>query len=304
VRVLLTGASGFVGKATLAALLDRGVEVTAVARTSPDVPGTYRFAACDLLDGSQALDDIFSPKIDVALHLAWCVEHGAFWTSPANLDWVGATLRLARAAERHGVPRVVVAGTCYEYAWPRDGNCAEDTLLSPTTLYAIAKDATRRACEAFFAPRGIGFAWARIFFLYGPGEHPDRLVPSIARRLVRGEPAPSSRGLAVRDFLDVRDAGRALAALAASSAQGAFNVASGQAISIAEVVRRLGELAGRPDLVQIGGLADRPDEPPRIVADVRRLPVTLDSWPTIPLDQGLREALSYWQHRAKNAGMT
>jgi nucleoside-diphosphate-sugar epimerase len=295
----LTGASGFVGKATLAALLERGCEVTAVARTPPDVAGTYRFAACDLLDGSRTLDDLFSPKIDVVVHLAWCVEHGKFWTSPANLDWVGATLRLARAAERHGVARVVAAGTCYEYAWPQDGNCTDGTLLSPTTLYAVAKDATRRACEAFFAARRIDFAWARIFFLYGPGEQQDRLVPSIARRLVRGEIAPSSRGLAVRDFLDVRDAGRALAALAASSARGAFNVASGQAISIADVVRRLGELAGRPDLVQIGGLADRADEPPRIVADVQRLPIALEAWPTISLDQGLTDALGYWRERAK-----
>ena len=299
-RVLLTGASGFVGKATLAALLDRGYDVTTVARTLPDIAGPYRFAACDLLDASLALDDLFSPRIDVVVHLAWCVEHGTFWTSPANLDWVGATLRLARAAERHGVARVVATGTCYEYAWPRDGNCTEGTLLSPTTLYATAKDATRRACEAFFATRGISFAWARIFFLYGPGEQPDRLVPSIARRLARGEPAPSSRGLAVRDFLDVRDAGRALAALAASSAQGAFNVASGQAISIADIVRRLGELAGRPDLVRVGALADRPDEPPRIVADVQRLPIPLDAWPTISLDQGLSEALSYWLQRAKD----
>jgi nucleoside-diphosphate-sugar epimerase len=307
-RVLLTGASGFVGRAALVALQQRGAEVIAVSRTRPEVADTkfewpkFAWQSVDLLDHAATANIVTATRPDAILHLAWTVEHGKFWTTPSNLDWVAATLNLARAAATAGVARFIGTGTCYEYDWPATSNCKErHTPLKPALLYGTSKDATRRILEEFGQAHGLSVAWARLFFLYGPGEGAGRLVPSVASALAAGQPAKCSSGTGLRDFMDVRDVGAGLAALALSNVTGPVNVASGQAISIADIARTLGRLAGRPELVHIGALPDRPGEPPRIVADITRLRDDVGFVPSLSLDQGLAEALDYWKHLLRGA---
>ena len=293
-RVLVTGASGFVGRPAVQALLSAGAEVHAVARRA--VPTDCVWHVGDLLDPKFAHRLAREVKPDAVLHLAWCVEHGRFWTDPANADWVAASLVLAREAAEAGCGRFVGTGTCFEYNWPNDGDCDERTTpLAGHTLYDISKSSCRSVLEAHLGEQGVGFAWARLFFPYGAGEDPRRLVSSVARSLARGEPAECSRGLAVRDFIEVRDAGAALSAIALSSVTGGINVASGQGTRIAEVAMMLGELAGRPELICLGALPDRVDDPPRIVADVARLTDEVGFQPRVDLHSGLRDALAFWR---------
>ena len=111
----------------------------------------------------------------------------------------------------------------------------------------------------------------------------------------------SARGLAIRDFIDVRDAGAALSALALSHVSGPVNIGTGEGITVAELALKLGELSGRPDLVRLGALPDRAGEPPRIVADVEKLreEVGFDGFRT--LESGLTDALSFWKSDGKTA---
>jgi nucleoside-diphosphate-sugar epimerase len=146
----------------------------------------------------------------------------------------------------------------------------------------------------FLGQAGLSFAWARMFFLYGPDEAPNRLVASIARALVRGEPALSSSGRAIRDFMDTRDAGAALAALALAGTAGDVNIATGEAHSVREIATLLGDIAGRPDLIQFGALPDR-EEPPYIVGSNKRLRHEVGFDPAFTLEQGLRDALTFWR---------
>jgi nucleoside-diphosphate-sugar epimerase len=303
-RILLTGASGFVGQAVLHALLQRRVDVVALSRTRPTIAAkhsnAFEWHSVDLMDHATTTKIVASSRANTIVHLAWTVEHGAFWTAPANLDWVAATLHLARSAVQSGIHRFVGVGTCYEYDWPATDNCNEqNTALKPAQLYGISKDATRRILEEFSTMHGLSMAWARLFFLYGPGEGAGRLVPSVASALAAGQPANCSSGTGLRDFMDVRDVGDGLAALALSDVNGPVNVASGDAISIADVARRLGRLADRPELVHIGALPDRHGEPPRIVADVTRLRNEVAFTPSRTIDQGLADALDYWKHIAR-----
>ncbi|MCE9650278.1 MAG: NAD(P)-dependent oxidoreductase [Parvibaculum sp.] len=294
-RILLTGASGFIGRHALAALLAAGHEVHAVSRAHPSVEGDYAWHGVDLLAPGQAAAIAGSVKPECVLHLAWCVEHGRFWTDPANAAWREATLALAGSAADAGARRFVGTGTCYEYDWPANANCDERaTPVAAHTPYDTSKDECRRALDALARESGLSFAWARLFFLYGADEAPGRLVASVARAIARGEPAACSSGLVVRDFMDVRDAGAALAALALSDVEGPVNVASGEALSIAELVTRLVALAGRPDLIRLGALPDRAGEPPRIVAEVARLRDEVKFRPALSLDAGLRDALAFW----------
>jgi nucleoside-diphosphate-sugar epimerase len=291
VRVLVTGASGFVGTAAVTALRAAGADVVATSRRRPEVDGPVDWRPVDLLDTAATQQLVLDVRPDTVLHLAWTVEHGMFWTTSDNLNWVAASLQLARAAADHGVRRFIGTGTCYEYAWPPNAPCNEHaTPVVPSLLYGISKDATRRVVEAFCQTRGIDFAWARLFFLYGQGEGAGRLVPSISRSLAARQPARCSSGRAIRDFMDVRDVGAALAALALSNVTGPINVASGQAVAVSKVAQLLGTIAGRPDLIHLGSLPDRADEPPVIVADVDRLFNEVGFKPIRSLDEGLKDA--------------
>jgi nucleoside-diphosphate-sugar epimerase len=297
-RVLVTGASGFIGRQVLPVLRAAGANVHAVSRRPVPDQSDCRWHEADLLQPGAPRALIREVRPSVVLHLAWCVEHGRFWTDPTNLDFISATFALARASAESGVVRFVATGTCYEYDWPADGNCDEtSTALAGHSLYDISKDACRRALTRFFELHSIPFAWARLFFLYGPHETASRLVASLARALTNGEPALCSPGLAIRDFIDVRDAGKALAAVTLSSAVGPVNIATGQAVRVADLATTLGKLAGRPELVRLGALPDRAGEPPRIVANVSRLRDEVSFQPARTLEAGLGDALSFWSEQ-------
>ncbi|MDP2709980.1 MAG: NAD(P)-dependent oxidoreductase [Solirubrobacteraceae bacterium] len=300
-RVLVTGASGLVGRPTLNALVERGYEVHAVARRSApaDVPDGVAWHIVDLLDAGARRALIGSLRASHLLHLAWHAEPGAFWTARENAPWVAATIGLVDEFATAGGARATLAGTCAEYDWSASQPLAEDAPLAPATYYGICKDATRRVVKALAAVGGISLSWGRIFFLYGPREDPRRLVASVARALAAGERAPTSAGMQRRDFLHVDDVAGAFVALLASDVAGAVNIASGTPVTVRSIVEQLAECAGRRDLLDVGALASRPDDPDEITADVRRLRDEVGFAPAFALPEGLAQTLRWWRDQPR-----
>ena len=234
------------------------------------------------------------------LHLAWYTAPRLFWTSRENYRWTAATLDLAEAFAEGGGHRMVGAGTCAEYGW-HHGFCSEAvTPLEPATPYGIAKNAVRGLLESWSREAGVSVAWGRIFFVYGPGEHADRLVASVVRSLLRGEPARCSDGSQVRDFLHVHDVADAFVTLVAGQYAGAVNIASGNPVQVRAVAQRIAEEIGRPDLLDFGTLPSR-QAPPLLFADTRRLRDTLQWSPHFDLDSGLRDAVA-WHRGSPSPG--
>jgi nucleoside-diphosphate-sugar epimerase len=230
------------------------------------------------------------------LHLAWYAEHGAFWTSLQNLEWVSASLRLLQAFGESGGGRAVIAGTCAEYEWGIERRFVEgQTAMVPRTLYGAAKHGLGLVADAYARQEGLSLAWGRIFFTFGPGEAPGRLVPSVARALLRGEEAPVTHGEQIRDFLAVDELAAAFAALLESPVEGPVNVASGDPIKLRQLVAMIGEAAGRPDLIRYGAITPRPGEPAEIVADVHRLHDEVGWSPRKGLAESIARTVGWWR---------
>jgi nucleoside-diphosphate-sugar epimerase len=294
--VLLTGAAGLIGRHALDGLAGRGFEVHAVSRGGAGDPvATWHDA--DLRDGAAAGALVEAVRPTHLLHLAWETTHGAFWTSPENMRWLAGSAELLRAFGAAGGRRAVVAGTCAEYLW--DGRpCSETrTPLQPATLYGACKHALHVAAGAYAAQAGFGLAWGRVFLLYGPGEPSSRLVPAVAGAMLRGEEAACSHGRQVRDLLHAADVGDAFAALLDSAVEGPVNVASGEPVTIAEVVEAIGRITGRPDLLRLGALPAPPGDPAVLVADVARLRDEVGWRPRLGLEEGLRRTIESLHER-------
>jgi nucleoside-diphosphate-sugar epimerase len=289
---MLTGATGFVGRHTLAALLEAGHEVHAVARSrGPEASGAIWHEA-DLLAGSEVVAEV---EPEIVVHLAWYAEHGKFWSSPENVRWVEASLALLRAFAAVGGRRAVLAGTCAEYEWSREVY-PEDAIKRPATLYGAAKHGLHTIASAYAEQVGLSLAWGRLFFLYGPHEAPERFVPSLVRDLLAGKAAPMTAGTQRRDFLHVADAGAAFAALAESEVIGPVNVASGRAVVLRELAQQVAQRIGHGEL-QVGARPMPEGEPPALVADVARLRDEVRWRPKIGLEDGLDSVIAWWRAR-------
>ena len=238
-KVLLTGASGFIGRHVLEILHQQGVQTVMVGRNRAPHSAFADFICADLLAGPDFSALVRSAGASHLLHLAWYAEHGKYWDSPLNLRWVDASCRLVEAFCGAGGQHVVVAGTCAEYDWG-SAWCREDhTSLAPTTLYGCAKDATRRLVMAVCAQHGLPCAWARVFLPFGPGESAQRLIPSLIGVFRGLRQAFGVNASAYRDFLHVTDVAQGFVSLLQAHADGAYNLSSGHPVRLAEVVREL-----------------------------------------------------------------
>lgn len=258
-RVLLTGATGLIGRQVVAPLEAAGVTVVAASRARGD----------DLLADPAAV--VARAGADHLVHLAWAGGAKDRWSAAANLDWVGASLRLLGAFAAAGGRRAVMVGSCAEYDWSAGGRLAEDAALRPATLYGAAKTATGIAAIAGAPVLGVSLAWARVFFCYGPGEPEGRLFGDIIRGLAAGRAVDCTDGLQRRDFLHTADVGRALAMLLQSGVEGPVNIGSGRAVAVREVIAEIARRTGGEALVRLGARPRPAGDPALIEADVTRL---------------------------------
>ena len=296
-RVLLTGAGGFIGAQVARALLTRGAEVHAVVRDRSRAPRLDAIASeltiheADLVDPAATARVIAASEPDTCVHGAWYAVPGKYLDAPENLTHVAASTDLAQRLVHAGCKRLVGLGTCFEYDTSLGAMLHESSPTRPRFLYAASKLALHDMLSAYAPLAKLGFAWCRIFYQYGPMEARERLVPHVIDRLLGGQTAETSEGGQVRDFLHVADVGAAIATVALSELEGAVNIGSGVPVTVREVVEAIARLCGAEDRVRFGALPYRPNDPMHVCADVTRL-AGLGFAPRFDLERGLADTIA------------
>ena len=299
-KTLVTGAAGFIGSHVVAALREQGEEPVALVRPGADTRDLagVEVVEADYADEAAARVALRSVAPSAVVHTAWRVAPGSeYLHDPANIDHLRASLRLFPVAAEEGCRRIVGIGTCLEYGDSGTAT-AEDAPLRPTTLYGASKAALFTAADAWAGTIGLSFAWARLYYPFGPREAPHRLVPAVTNALLRGERIATTAGDQRRSFLYVEDVARAIAAIATSDTRGPVNVGAPEAIPIRELLERLARLLRRPDLLDVGALPARPGDPAVLCPDVAKLETVVGWRPRTGLDEGLERTVEWWRSRA------
>lgn len=298
-RILVTGASGFIGRAVVDALRQLEAEVHGTLSPSSELDADgdrgVTYHRVNLLDRTAVADLAARVQPTHLLHLAWNLAPGEL-NAAHHVAWTQASLDLLAAFQAQGGRRAVLAGSCFEYDFAY-GYCTEDvTPEQPSTIYGRAKNGLYRLATAYAEPKGLSVAWARIFFVYGPGEASHRLVPHVIDALSSRQPAVCTHGRQIRDYLHVADVAAAMVALLRSEVQGAVNVGSGIPVTLRDIIHEIADQLDAHDLVQLGGRTPNPDEPPLLVANPLRLRDKVGWTPSFSLAEGIRDTIRARTH--------
>jgi dTDP-6-deoxy-L-talose 4-dehydrogenase (NAD+) len=289
-KILVTGARGFIGRAFCAEALARGSELLCLTRRSggdattnpPAMPHVHG----DL--GSLPWREIERFAPDALLHLAWIATPGQYLDSPLNERLTDQSIELMSGLEARGVTNLVAAGTCIEYAASHQPVSESSSRIAPDAPYAVAKNRLHEWMRQREWSPGVGWSWLRIFHPYGPGEHPDRLATSFAKRFAAGERVVLRTPSSVKDFIYITDLARAICDVLESRLGGAINLGTGRGTSIRKLAETVAEVLAAPkELIQDAD-ESAVDARPFIVADITRLSST--GWrPRVDLPRGVSQ---------------
>lgn len=305
-RILVTGASGFVGSACALVASRAGHEVFAMVRPGSAAVrlegGGVTLVPADLgdIDGVRAA---FVTRPDVVIHAAWRGGvTAADRQSPHQVSYnVAASLTLVETAIASGVRKFIGIGSQAEYG-DLDGRIAETSLLEPTSFYGAAKLAVQVLVRQFCRAAGVDFAWLRLFATYGPGDNAHWLIPSMIERMLDGERPCTTSGRQLADYLHIDDVGAAVLAVAErSEAQGVFNLGSGAPVAVRTIIETTRDFAAPGLELVFGEIPHSANQIWHMEADIDRLKVLSGFVPSIGLVEGLGATVA-WHRARRKAG--
>ncbi|HEY6871439.1 MAG TPA: NAD(P)-dependent oxidoreductase [Geobacteraceae bacterium] len=308
-KVLVTGATGFVGSCLARRLVETGHEVHVFSRQGSDrwrlagLEGRLADHRVDLRDGAAVMAAVAMIRPAAICHLA---THGGFAfqqeTSVILESNFLGTVNLLRACEKVGFDSFINTGSSSEYG-VKGAPMREGDLLEPVGDYGVSKAAATLFCRSEALQKGLPVVTLRLFSPYGPWDDPKRFIPYAIKSLLRGEPPQLSNPASVRDYVYIDDVLDLYLKLIGEPRCGGevFNAASGRQSSIGEVFSLLAEIID-PGVTPVwGAVGSRRPEPPSWVADIGRAERELGWKPAVSLRDGLaktsgwmREHLAYY----------
>ncbi len=241
-KVLVTGATGFIGNYVVEALLQQGYNVvaTSATKTKAATANWYHkvvYVPFNLNDFDNSVNYFsYFDQPDMLIHLAWegLPNYKADFHLTKNLPLQKAFLQ---NLIEHGLKDITVTGTCFEYGM-KEGCLSEDMECEPTNAYAIAKNALRLALEQLTVEYHCSFKWIRLFYMYGKGQSSKSLISQLDQAIENGDAVFNmSGGEQVRDFLPVEEVADFIVAIAAQKeVAGIINCCSGKPVTVKEFV--------------------------------------------------------------------
>jgi GDP-4-dehydro-6-deoxy-D-mannose reductase len=287
----VTGGSGFVGRHLIPELGDR--TVVAPARES-----------LELLDGRAVARAVADATPSVVFHLAALASVSQSWEAPGDVmrENVETTFNLLEAVRVEAPDAVVVLASSGEIYGPPERLPVDETApLRPQNPYAVSKAACDLLAAQYADTYGLRVVRLRAFNQAGPGQSDEYVVGTIAKQIAEAELAGADEAIvetgnpdARRDFTDVRDSARAYA-LAAGAEAGAYNVCSGTAVSVRELVALAAESARIPVRHEVREARVRKHDVPEVRGSADALASETGWEPEIPLAQTLADAVDAWR---------
>ncbi|HYZ91754.1 MAG TPA: GDP-mannose 4,6-dehydratase [Actinomycetota bacterium] len=312
-RVLVTGASGFIGSHLTRRLVVEGADVHAL---TPAVSSVYPGRLLDLRDkitlheanitDRSAMDDLAKTvRPNVVFHLAAYTHVGKSWqrVDECVQTNVQGTVSLLKALEPVGYERFINTGTSEIYG-DIEVPFREDAQVNPCSPYSVSKYAAERFCRMFHQGHGWPIVLVRPFNAYGPAQSPDRIVPETIVRALRKQEMKTTSGRQTREFNYVEDLADGFVKLATTPGiEGElFNLGCGSDVAIRDVVTMILELMGNPIEAQIGALPDRPTEIWRMYSDNTRARERLGWEPKHTLREGLEKTIQWYREELGRNG--
>ena len=294
-KLLITGGTGFIGSNVLAAINPDDFEVFALSTSSNGknhFPKHIQWVEGNLLNHNDTNEVLKKYKPTHLLHLAWGTEPSNY-NLPVNFDWFTAGVNLLEAFKNNQGKRAVIAGSGVEYNWDY-GYCKEnETPTSHETIYGACKNMLRQYTQSFLPSFEIEHVWPRLFFIYGPGENPLRLVPHIITQLLKNEKAIVRSGDLYRDYIYVKDVARILINMLEGNGNGTINVCAGLPFKIKDIAQTIGDILNKSDLIEYQTQTNIKRQ--LVVGDNSRLTNELNYTPSIDIGQNLAETIEWWK---------
>ena len=305
VPVLVTGATGFIGSHVVDALLALDAEVHALTSTVSSVYPQRLLGVRDRVtihEGSlsdrSAMDAVAETvRPQVVFHLGAYTHVGKSWQRVDECVQVNVqgTVNLLQALAPFGYEKLVYTGTSEIYG-DVEVPFREDGPVNPISPYAVSKYAGERYCRMFHQGKGWPVVMVRPFNAYGPAQSPDRIVPEIIVRALRGQPLLMTQGRQTRELNYVTDLARGFVAAALHGQPGRlYNLGCGEEVSMRDLAQLLLRLMGDPIVAQLGALPERPTEIWRMHADASRARAELHWEPTVSLEEGLGRTIDWYK---------
>ncbi len=255
-KVLLTGATGLIGKEAIEPLQDLGFEVYA--------PDLKEF---NLFDDNLVNYYLEQVKPAYLLHFAWFTGAG-YLESDLNFKFLNSSVKLLEKFIKNGGKRAVFSGTCFEYEFCSEP-IKETQTLNPQTTYAKCKDELRQKAEKIAKDKDISFAWGRIFYVYGRNEAENRLGGALVNKLAKNEVVTINSAQLQRDYVYTKDIARAFATILNSDVTGCVNIAKNQGMTLENFALEYAKQLGKEDYLKI--LHEESHQPLKIIGDNTRL---------------------------------
>ena len=251
-KIIVTGGSGFIGTNLKSYLSQINAKFFFLDKIIPkdESHSNFEFIHCDLLNQSMVSKVLSEIKASHMIHMAWNVTP-PYLNNYENFLWLKSSIHLLEEFHKNNGERILITGSCFEYDWDY-GLCQEDmTPQKHTDLYSSSKNILRHFSNSFCHYNKMELVWARLFFLYGPYENPDRFIPFIIKALLENKKAVVKNGNIYRDYMFIADTVKQLSNLLFSSFTGTINIGTGVPTKLGDLALHIGDLIGRPDLLEI-----------------------------------------------------